>query len=192
MLNLSSRAVGAILATVAVIVVYLAPRVTIVLSRLPMPRVPTAGEPLDDIETQGGTTVEGVNAIGKQIIPTEEGLIQRVRRANEYLTGIVAAAAIVAVVGCYLAVDVSNGFLLAGNGFRVGGGDRAVSARTQSPRSRAVGDVDRQRSGDRAGGHRQDGDLRQRLAGQRRSQRSWRDGHRARAACCARAWSSLR
>ncbi len=111
------RTVGALLATVAVIVVYLAPRVTILLSKLPIPRVPTAGEPLDDIETQGGTTVEGVNAVGKQIIPTEEGLIERVRRANEYLTGILVAAALAAVVGSYLAVDVSNGFFWQGTAF---------------------------------------------------------------------------
>jgi type VII secretion integral membrane protein EccD len=111
------RTVGALLATVAVIVVYMAPRVTILLSKLPIPRVPTAGEPLDDIETQGGTTVEGVNAVGKQIIPTEEGLIQRVRRANEYLTGILVAAALAAVVGSYLAVDVSNGFFWQGTAF---------------------------------------------------------------------------
>jgi type VII secretion integral membrane protein EccD len=113
------RTVGALLATVAVIVVYLAPRVTIGLSKLPIPRVPTAGEPLDDIETQGGTTVEGVNAVGKQIIPTEEGLIQRVRRANEYLTGILVAAALAAVVGSYLAVDVSNGFFWQGTTFAI-------------------------------------------------------------------------
>ncbi|QZH61490.1 type VII secretion integral membrane protein EccD [Mycolicibacterium farcinogenes] len=104
------RTVGALLATVAVIVVYLAPRVTIGLSKLPIPRVPTAGEPLDDIETQGGPTVEGVNAIGKQIIPTEEDLISRVRRANQHLTGILVAAALAAPIGCYLAVDVTNGF----------------------------------------------------------------------------------
>jgi type VII secretion integral membrane protein EccD len=113
------RTVGALMATVAVIVVYLAPRVTILLSKLPIPRVPTAGEPLDDIETQGGTTVEGVNAVGKQIIPTEEGLIRRVRRANEYLTGILVAAALAAVVGGYLAVDVSNGFFWQGTAFAV-------------------------------------------------------------------------
>lgn len=106
----SVRTLGAILATAAVIVVYLAPRVTILLSKLPIPRVPTAGEPLDDIETQGGTTVEGVEAIGKQIIPTEEGLITRVRHANEHLTGFLVTAALAAVIGCYLAVDVSNGF----------------------------------------------------------------------------------
>jgi ESX secretion system protein EccD len=111
--------VGALLATVAVIVVYLAPRVTIGLSKLPIPRVPTAGEPLDDIETQGGTTVEGVNAVGKQIIPTEEGLTRRVRRANEYLTGILVAAALAAAVGSYLAVDVSNGFFWQGTAFAV-------------------------------------------------------------------------
>jgi type VII secretion integral membrane protein EccD len=113
------RTVGAILATASVIVVYLAPRLTVVLSKLPIPRVPTAGEPLDDIETQGGTTVEGVNAVGKQIIPTEEGLIRRVRRANAYLTGILVAAALAAVIGSYLAVDVSNGFFWQGTVFAV-------------------------------------------------------------------------
>lgn len=111
------RTVGALLATAAVIVVYLAPRVTIGLSKLPIPRVPTAGEPLDDIETQGGTTVEGVNAIGKQIIPTEEDLISRVRRANQHLTGILVAAAVAALVGCYLAADISNGFYWQGTVF---------------------------------------------------------------------------
>jgi type VII secretion integral membrane protein EccD len=111
------RTIGALLATVAVIVVYLAPRVTILLSKLPIPRVPTAGEPLDDVETQGGTTVEGVSAVGKQIIPTEEGLTEQVRRANEYLTGILVAAALAAVVGSYLAVDVSNGFFWQGTAF---------------------------------------------------------------------------
>jgi type VII secretion integral membrane protein EccD len=113
------RTVGAALATVAVIVVYLAPRVTILLSKLPIPRVPTAGEPLDDIETQGGIAVEGVNAVGKQIIPTEEGLIERVRRGNEYLTGILVATALAAVGGSYLAVDVSDGFFWQGTAFAV-------------------------------------------------------------------------
>src|SRR4051794_36110814 len=113
------RAVGALLATVAVIVVYMAPRVTILLSKLPIPRVPTAGEPLDDIETQGGTTVEGVSAVGKQVIPTEKGMTVRVRRASQYLTGILTAAAITATVGCYLAVDVSGQFYWQGAAFAV-------------------------------------------------------------------------
>jgi type VII secretion integral membrane protein EccD len=119
LLNPNPRAVGAILATVAVIVVYVAPRATILLSRLPVPRVPTAGEPLDDIETQGGTAVEGVNAIGKQVIPTEEVMTDQVRRAREYLTGIVAAAAILAVVGCYFALAVGAGFFWQGTVFAV-------------------------------------------------------------------------
>jgi type VII secretion integral membrane protein EccD len=119
LLNPNPRAVGALLATFAVIVVYLAPRVTILLSRLPVPPVPTAGEPLDDIETQGGTAVEGVNAIGKQVIPTEEGMTDRVRRAREYLTGIVAAAAILAVVGCYYALDTGHGFFWQGTAFAI-------------------------------------------------------------------------
>jgi type VII secretion integral membrane protein EccD len=119
LMNPPARSVGAILATVAVTVVYLAPRTTIMLSKLPVPRVPTAGEPLDDIETQGGTAVEGVIAIGKQVIPTEEGMTERVRRANEYLTGIIAAAAVAAAIGCYLAVDGTNGFFWQGTAFSI-------------------------------------------------------------------------
>ncbi|MET0473805.1 MAG: type VII secretion integral membrane protein EccD [Mycobacterium sp.] len=104
--------VGAILATVAVVVVYLAPGITIVASRLPVPRVPTAGEPLDDIEIQGGTAVDGVDALRaiSRIVPTEEGMTQRVSRASDYLTGVVAAAAIGAVIGAYLANAVDDGF----------------------------------------------------------------------------------
>jgi type VII secretion integral membrane protein EccD len=112
-----ARTLGALLATTSVIVVYLSPRVTILLSKLPIPRVPTAGEPLDDIETQGGTAVEGVNALGKQIIPTEEDMIDRLRRANHYLTGIIVAAALAAAVGCYLALDFGNGFYWQGTIF---------------------------------------------------------------------------
>jgi type VII secretion integral membrane protein EccD len=117
--NPMPRAVGAVLATVSVIVVYMSPRVTILLAKLPVPRVPTAGEPLDDIETQGGTTVEGVTAVGKQVIPTEKGMTVRVRRASQYLTGILTAAAITATVGCYLAVDVSGRFYWQGTVFAV-------------------------------------------------------------------------
>jgi type VII secretion integral membrane protein EccD len=113
------RMIGAILATTSVIAVYLAPRVTILLSKMPVPPVPTAGEPLDDIEMQGGTTVEGVDAIGKQVVPTEEGVIERVRPSNQYLTGIVAAATLAAVVGSYLANDVSSGFFWQGTAFAI-------------------------------------------------------------------------
>lgn len=119
LLDPNPRAVGAVLATVAVIVVYQAPRASIVLSGLPVPRVPTAGEPLDDIETEGGTAVEGVQAVGKQIIPTEQGMSVRVRRARARLTGIVSAAAVLAATGCYFAVDISNGFFWQGTAFTV-------------------------------------------------------------------------
>ncbi|MEC4764904.1 type VII secretion integral membrane protein EccD [Mycobacterium sherrisii] len=112
-----SRSVGAILATVAVIAVYLSPRSTIVLSRLPVPRVPTAGEPLDDIETQGGTAVEGVSAVGKQVIPTEQGMTDRVRRARDQLTGLVAAAGMLAIVGCYLVLGEDHEFYWQGSLF---------------------------------------------------------------------------
>ncbi|MGH3584287.1 MAG: type VII secretion integral membrane protein EccD, partial [Mycobacterium sp.] len=106
------RTIGAVLATVAVVVVYLAPSITIMASRLPVPRVPTAGEPLDDIEMQGGTAVDGVDALRaiSRIVPTEEGMTRRVGRASDYLTGVVSAAAVAAVAGAYLANDVDDGF----------------------------------------------------------------------------------
>ena len=110
--NPAATTIGAILATVAVVVVYLAPGITIMASRLPVPRVPTAGEPLDDIEIQGGTAVDGVDALRaiSTAVPTEEGMTRRVSRASDYLTGVVSAAAICAVVGAYLANGVDDGF----------------------------------------------------------------------------------
>ncbi|MDV3128474.1 type VII secretion integral membrane protein EccD [Mycobacterium sp. 21AC1] len=106
------RTIGAVLASVAVVVVYLASGITIMASRLPVPRVPTAGEPLDDIEIQGGTAVDGVDALRaiSLIVPTEDEMIRRVRRASDYLTGVVAAAAAAAAAGAYLANDVDDGF----------------------------------------------------------------------------------
>lgn len=90
----ASATIGAILATVAVVVVYLAPGITIMASRLPVPRVPTAGEPLDDIEIQGGTAVDGVDALRaiSRVVPTEEGMTRRVSRASDCLTGVVVAS----------------------------------------------------------------------------------------------------
>ncbi|MCP9271568.1 type VII secretion integral membrane protein EccD [Mycolicibacterium arenosum] len=111
------RSVAALAAMAAVVAIYLAPRITILLSRVPIPPVPTAGEPLDDIDTQGGTTVEGVNAVGRQVIPTEHDMLDRVGRANRYLTGILGAATVVAVTGSYFAVDISNGFFWQGTAF---------------------------------------------------------------------------
>ena len=115
------RTIGAILATAAVVVVYLAPGITIMASRLPVPRVPTAGEPLDDIEIQGGTTVDGVDALRaiSRVVPTEEGMTRRVSRASDYLTGVVSAAAIAAVTGAYLANDVDAGFHWQGSAFGI-------------------------------------------------------------------------
>lgn len=119
--NPAATTIGALLATVAVVVVYLAPGITIMASRLPVPRVPTAGEPLDDIEIQGGTTVDGVDALRaiSRVVPTEEGMARRVSRASDYLTGVVSAAATCAVVGANLANDVGGGFHWQGAAFGV-------------------------------------------------------------------------
>jgi type VII secretion integral membrane protein EccD len=117
--HFASRSVGAVLATVAVIVVYLAPRATILLAKLPLPRVPTAGEPLDDIETQGPAAVEGVSAVGRQVIPTEAGVAMRVERARAQLLGLVAAAALLAVVGSFLALGTDTQFYWQGVAFAI-------------------------------------------------------------------------
>jgi type VII secretion integral membrane protein EccD len=57
--------------------------------------------------------------VGKQVIPTEEGMIERIRPSNQYLTGIVVAATVAAVAGSYLAIDVSNGFFWQGTAFAI-------------------------------------------------------------------------
>ena len=44
-------------------------------------------------------------------------MVARVRRANQYLTGIPVAAATSAAAGCYLAVDVTAGFFWQGVAF---------------------------------------------------------------------------
>ncbi|WP_409367942.1 type VII secretion integral membrane protein EccD [Mycolicibacterium insubricum] len=164
--HLPQRTIGAAVATLAVVVIYVSPRVTIALSKLPIPRVPTAGEPLDDIETQGGTTVEGVNAIGKQIIPTEEGMIGRLRRANAYLTGMLVAAAITAAVGCYLCVGGAGGFYWQGTAFSVAVATVLCLRGRQPPRPHPVRHADRGRTR-----HRLDDDRQQRTAGARRAGR---------------------
>ena len=107
--DISERQVGAVLTVIAIIAVSVAPRLTIALAKLPVPPVPTAGEPIDDIDTRGEPTVAGVNAVTTRSVPTVEGLNERIGRANAYLTGILAGASITVVVGVYLSVDTSTG-----------------------------------------------------------------------------------
>ncbi|MBE7193141.1 MAG: type VII secretion integral membrane protein EccD [Gordonia polyisoprenivorans] len=107
--DVTQRQVGAVLTVVAVIAVSIAPRLTITLAKLPVPPVPTAGEPIDDIDTRGEPTVHGVDAVTSRSVPTADGLNERIDRANAYLTGILVGSAITVVVGVYLSVDTSTG-----------------------------------------------------------------------------------
>ncbi|MGC5249325.1 type VII secretion integral membrane protein EccD [Gordonia sp. DT219] len=107
--DVTQRQVGAVLTVVAVIAVSVAPRLTITLAKLPVPPVPTAGEPIDDIDTRGEPTVHGVDAVTARSVPTADGLDERIARANAYLTGILVGSAITVVVGVYLSVDTSTG-----------------------------------------------------------------------------------
>lgn len=107
-LDITERQVGAVLAVTGVIAVSVAPRVTISLAKLPVPPVPTAGEPIDDIDVRGEPTVQGVNAVTSRTVPTADGLTERIDRANAYLTGILAGASVAVTVGVYLSVDAST------------------------------------------------------------------------------------
>ncbi|MDL9937750.1 type VII secretion integral membrane protein EccD [Gordonia sp. ABSL1-1] len=108
LLDITERQLGAVLAVISVITVSVAPRLTILLAKLPVPPVPTAGEPIDDIDTRGEPTVQGVNAVTARSVPTADGLNERIARANAYLTGILAGAAFSIVVGVYFSVDTST------------------------------------------------------------------------------------
>lgn len=107
--DITERQVGAVLGVTAVIAVSVAPRLTIGLAKLPVPPVPTAGEPIDDIDTRGEPTVQGVNAVTTRSVPTADGLNERIGRANAYLTGILAGASVSVAVGVYFSVDTHTG-----------------------------------------------------------------------------------
>ncbi|WHU45456.1 type VII secretion integral membrane protein EccD [Gordonia sp. L191] len=97
LIDTSTRNVAAVGAAAVLLVVAMAPRLTIVLAKLPLPPVPTAGVPLDPDDAQPVPTIEGIGAIGAMALPKADALERRSYLANAYLTGIVAGAT--AVIG---------------------------------------------------------------------------------------------
>lgn len=91
--------IGAALCGVAVLAISMAPRITILLARLPLPPVPTAGAAIDPADSAPRPTIEGIGAIGAMALPSAAALELRTKTAGRYLTGLIIGTAIAAVAG---------------------------------------------------------------------------------------------
>ncbi|GAA1457194.1 type VII secretion integral membrane protein EccD [Williamsia maris] len=89
----------AVLGVIALLVALIAPRLTILLVRLPVPTVPSAGASLDDIDPPNQQNVNpGVAAIGAVALPETAALELRAKAANAHMSGLMLGAAAVAAV----------------------------------------------------------------------------------------------
>lgn len=97
---------AAVLAVVALLVALIAPRLTILLVRLPIPTVPSAGASLDDIDPPETPNINaGVAAIGAVALPETAALELRAKAANAHMSGLMlGAAAVAATCAVILAV----------------------------------------------------------------------------------------
>jgi type VII secretion integral membrane protein EccD len=77
----------------------MAPRITILLARLPLPPVPTAGAAIDPADSAPRPAIEGIGAIGAMALPSAAALELRARTAARYLTGLLAGTSAAAVAG---------------------------------------------------------------------------------------------
>ncbi|WP_028479315.1 type VII secretion integral membrane protein EccD [Nocardia sp. CNY236] len=90
------RAIGAAIAALGLVGLSLAPRVSMLLSKLPLPPVPTPGTPIDPTENDPDDN---------RALPSLEALRAKAERARMYLGGLVAATTLVTVAGALAAVD---------------------------------------------------------------------------------------
>lgn len=88
---------AAVTAAVGFLTVTLASRLTIVLARLPLPPVPTAGDAAETIDSDPTTPIEGIAAIGAVALPDAEAIERRAHTAVAYLRGIICGATVVTV-----------------------------------------------------------------------------------------------
>ncbi|MBA4022122.1 MAG: type VII secretion integral membrane protein EccD [Gordonia sp.] len=93
---------GALLCAVAILAISFASRITILLARLPLPPVPTAGAAIDPADSAPRPAIEGIGAIGAMALPSAAALEQRTRTAGRYLTGLIIGTATAAVAGIAL------------------------------------------------------------------------------------------
>ncbi|GAA1481691.1 type VII secretion integral membrane protein EccD [Gordonia sinesedis] len=103
--------VAAVTAAVGLLVIGLAPRMTIMLAKLPVPPVPTAGAPIDAQDIEPSPAIEGIGAIGAMALPKADALERRSALANAYLTGIVAGTTAVTAVAAFVAAAPLGGFV---------------------------------------------------------------------------------
>lgn len=89
---------GALVVVVALLVVLAAPRLTIVLAKIPLPPVPSPGEPVDAVQAPLLPTIEAVDAISLRALPDVDALARRAEHAREYLAGLCLGASAAAAV----------------------------------------------------------------------------------------------
>ncbi|UGT60031.1 type VII secretion integral membrane protein EccD [Nocardia asteroides] len=90
------RAIGAVLAAAALGGLSLAPRVSMLLAKLPLPPVPSPGTPIDPTEDDPDD---------HRALPSMEVLRAKSERARRYLAGLVTATTLVTVAGALAAAD---------------------------------------------------------------------------------------
>lgn len=91
--DLPLRSVAAGTAAVALMVLAQGPRIAIAAGRLPVPPVPTAGDPIDPGDADSRPTIESVGAVGATPLPSATRLAERARRADAVLTGVTTGSA---------------------------------------------------------------------------------------------------
>ena len=101
----SPASAGAVIAACGLAVIALAPRLTIILAKLPLPPVPTAGGAGDLIDHEPAPTIEGIGAVGAMTLPDARTLERRAALADSYLTGILTGAALVTVAATLVSVS---------------------------------------------------------------------------------------
>ncbi|WP_280230663.1 type VII secretion integral membrane protein EccD [Nocardia cyriacigeorgica] len=90
------RAIGAVAAALGLAGLSLAPRVSMLLSKLPLPPVPSPGTPIDPTEDDPDD---------HRALPTMEVLRAKSERARMYLSGLVSATTLVTAAGALAATD---------------------------------------------------------------------------------------
>ncbi|WP_433491699.1 type VII secretion integral membrane protein EccD [Nocardia grenadensis] len=90
---------------VALIVITMAPRISVAAARLPVPPVPTAGGAIDPADHEPRPTIEDIGAIGATALPSAAGLERRATAANHYQSGLLLGSVVTSVLGAVLAAD---------------------------------------------------------------------------------------
>ncbi len=103
--GLDRAGTAALIGVAAVLLVLAAPRLTVVLAKIPLPPVPSPGEPIDAIEAPLLPSVEAVDALSLRALPDITALTRRAEQARQFLTGLCLGAA-VAAVGADIAAGV--------------------------------------------------------------------------------------